>query len=76
MSKLSLIPVKEMVDTVTIVKQTKIAKEGGWAKIKRGKYKGDIGQVLAVLCSGRAEEGKVGRGGLGRWGDGGVEQGG
>ena len=48
-SKLSLIPVKEMVDTVTVVKQTKIAKEGGWAKVKRGKYKGDIGRV-ASLC--------------------------
>ena len=31
-NKMSLIPVKEMVDTVTIVKQTKIAREGGWAR--------------------------------------------
>lgn len=44
-SKLQLIPTKQMVDTVTVIKQTKIAKEGGWAKVKRGKYKGDIGQV-------------------------------
>ena len=47
-SRMSLIPVREMVDTVTVIKQTRIAKEGGWARIKRGKYKGDIAQVLSV----------------------------
>ena len=35
---------------VTVIKQTKIAKEGGWAQIKRGKYKGDIAQVRECLC--------------------------
>ena len=35
---------------VTVIKQTKIAKEGGWAQIKRGKYKGDIAQVRECFC--------------------------
>ena len=47
-TKMKLVPVKEMTDTVVIIKKSLSAQPGGWARVRRGKYKGDIVQVLAV----------------------------
>lgn len=64
-TKLQLVPIKEMVDTVTVLKKTAAAMATGWARIKRGKYKGDIAQVrllqeqngISILTAVRKPEG-------------------
>jgi transcription elongation factor SPT5 len=47
-SKMKLVPVKEMVDTVTVLRKAQSAMVGTWARIRRGKYKGDIAQITDV----------------------------
>ncbi|KAI9305604.1 hypothetical protein BJ944DRAFT_161417 [Cunninghamella echinulata] len=47
-SSLNLVPIKEMVDSINIVRQDKDIPMGGWVRIKRGKYTGDLGQVLEI----------------------------
>ena len=47
-NKMQLVPVGEMQTTVTISKKKLAAEEGGWAKLRRGKYKGDIVQVIST----------------------------
>jgi transcription elongation factor SPT5 len=47
-NKMKLVPVTEMQATVTISKKKLVAEEGGWARMKRGKYKGDIVQVIST----------------------------
>lgn len=37
-----------MVDSINIVRQEKEIPMGGWVRIKRGKYTGDLGQVLEL----------------------------
>jgi transcription elongation factor SPT5 len=47
-SKIRLVPVNEMVDCLTIKVKTTELKVGSWVRMKRGKYAGDLGQVLEV----------------------------
>ena len=47
-TKMHLIPIKEMVATVTVSKVNATAMAKGWARCKRGKYKGDIVQIISV----------------------------
>ena len=47
-SKMKLVPVKEMVDTVTVLRKAQSAMKGSWARMRRGKYKGDIAQIIEV----------------------------
>eukprot|EP00290_Baffinella_frigidus_P051885 CAMPEP_0180384472 /NCGR_PEP_ID=MMETSP0989-20121125/28552_1 /TAXON_ID=697907 /ORGANISM="non described non described, Strain CCMP2293" /LENGTH=714 /DNA_ID=CAMNT_0022384927 /DNA_START=139 /DNA_END=2280 /DNA_ORIENTATION=- len=47
-TKMKLVPVGEMQATVTISKKNIAAEEGGWARCRRGKYKGDIVQVMST----------------------------
>jgi transcription elongation factor SPT5 len=47
-SKMKLVPVKEMVDTVTVLRKAQAALVGSWARMRRGKYKGDIAQIINV----------------------------
>jgi len=44
-STLKLIPVEEMVDVLSIVPQTSQIERGGWVRIARGTYAGDLAQV-------------------------------
>lgn len=46
--KLLLVPIKEMVQALSIRKQSVELKRGQWVRIKRGIYKGDLAQVLAT----------------------------
>lgn len=47
-SKIRLVPVNEMVDCLTIKIKPAEIKIGAWVRMKRGKYSGDLGQVLEV----------------------------
>ena len=47
-SKMKLVPVKEMVDTANVIRKANQALIGGWARVRRGKYKGDIAQIIDV----------------------------
>lgn len=50
-SKISLVPIKEMVDVLTISKKESTLKIGSWVRVKRGKYQGDLAQVIDVIDS-------------------------
>ncbi|KAL7748461.1 transcription elongation factor spt5 [Sorochytrium milnesiophthora] len=54
MSKMTLVPVKEMPDTLTINKKDEASSilEGGWVRIRRGKYANDLAQVLQTSDTG------------------------
>ena len=47
-----LIPVEEMADLLKIKKQVKEVKPGSWVRIKRGKYQGDLAQVMDITENG------------------------
>ncbi|TIA89435.1 hypothetical protein E3P99_02087 [Wallemia hederae] len=47
-----LIPVDEMADLLKIRKQVKEVKPGSWVRIKRGKYQGDLAQVMDITENG------------------------
>ncbi|ORX61614.1 transcription elongation factor Spt5 [Hesseltinella vesiculosa] len=47
-STLNLVPIKEMVDTINVVRKEKEIPVGNWVRVKRGKYAGDLGQILEV----------------------------
>lgn len=47
-----LIPVDEMADLLKIKKQVKEVKPGSWVRIKRGKYQGDLAQVMDITENG------------------------
>ncbi|KAL7269592.1 transcription elongation factor spt5 [Rhizina undulata] len=51
MSKMILVPIKEMPDLLYVVKKAEIT-PGTWVRFKRGKYQGDLAQVENVLASG------------------------
>ncbi|KAJ3361314.1 transcription elongation factor spt5 [Kappamyces sp. JEL0680] len=51
-SKLHLVPVGEMVDCLRVKAKEVEIKVGMWVRVKRGKYGGDLGQVLDVPESG------------------------
>lgn len=44
-SKITLIPIDEMVDVLTVKKKAAVLLPGSWIRFTRGKLKGDIGQV-------------------------------
>src|SRR5690349_19180323 len=43
-----LVPIKEMVDVMTVSKKQISVKRGDWVRVKRGVYLGDIAQVEDV----------------------------
>lgn len=47
-SKLRLVPIDEMVDTLTIKAKSGELKEKKWVRAKKGKYAGDLGQVCST----------------------------
>ncbi|EPQ32398.1 uncharacterized protein PFL1_00594 [Pseudozyma flocculosa PF-1] len=49
---LYLIPISEMADLLKLQKVTQEIQVGGWVRIKRGKYAGDLAQVLDVSENG------------------------
>ncbi|KND03208.1 uncharacterized protein SPPG_02265 [Spizellomyces punctatus DAOM BR117] len=52
-SKLRLVPVDEMVDCLTIKKSKEVElRIGGWIRPKKGKYAGDLGQILDIRDNG------------------------
>ncbi|KAJ1913866.1 transcription elongation factor spt5 [Mycoemilia scoparia] len=50
-SKLTLIPIDQMQDVVTVKKQATTLKEGAWVRVRRGKYVGDLAQVISISDS-------------------------
>jgi transcription elongation factor SPT5 len=50
-SKMILIPVKEMPDLLRVTKSEQLV-PGGWVRIKRGKYQGDLAQIEEVETNG------------------------
>jgi transcription elongation factor SPT5 len=48
-SKVSLVPIKEMVDVLKVKERIVSVKPGGWARVKRGKYAGDLAQVSSCF---------------------------
>ncbi|KAI8368614.1 hypothetical protein EDC96DRAFT_607250 [Choanephora cucurbitarum] len=51
MSTLMLVPIKDMVDSITVQKKEVEIPLGGWVRVKRGTYAGDLAQVLEVSDS-------------------------
>jgi transcription elongation factor SPT5 len=49
--KLTLVPVKEMPDLLRVQKSEELL-PGGWIRIKRGKYQGDLAQIEEVETNG------------------------
>lgn len=50
-SKMILVPVKEMPDLLRVQKSEELL-PGGWVRIKRGKYQGDLAQIEEVETNG------------------------
>ncbi|KAI9197089.1 uncharacterized protein BJ171DRAFT_523077 [Polychytrium aggregatum] len=50
-SRLKLVPVNEMADCLSTKVKDINLKEGAWVRIKRGKYGGDLAQVMKILDS-------------------------
>jgi len=49
MSRMTLVPIQEMTDVLTIRgKETEI-KPGSWARVRKGKYAGDLCQVCILI---------------------------
>ncbi|GAA5800987.1 hypothetical protein HPULCUR_006427 [Helicostylum pulchrum] len=51
MSTLMLVPIKDMVDSISVQKKEVEIPLGGWVRIKRGTYAGDLAQVMEVSDS-------------------------
>jgi len=51
MSKMTLVPIKEMTDVLTIRGKEAEIKPGSWARVKRGKYAGDLCQIIEITES-------------------------
>ncbi|OMJ20218.1 Transcription elongation factor spt5 [Smittium culicis] len=49
--KLMLVPIDQMVDVIRVKKKDKTIQPGAWVRVKRGKYAGDLAQVLAIIDS-------------------------
>ena len=45
---LKLVPIKEMVDVMTVSKKSVSLQRGDWVRIKRGVYRGDVAQIYDV----------------------------
>ncbi|KAG4101159.1 transcription elongation factor Spt5 [Neocallimastix lanati (nom. inval.)] len=48
MSRMTLVPIKEMTDVLTIRGKESEIKPGSWARVKRGKYAGDLCQIIEI----------------------------
>jgi transcription elongation factor SPT5 len=44
--KLKIVPINEMISSITIERRVHRVKPKDWVRIKRGLYKGDLAQVL------------------------------
>ncbi|CAO3641938.1 unnamed protein product [Mucor fragilis] len=51
MSTLMLVPIKDMVDSISVQKKEVEIPLGGWVRVKRGTYAGDLAQVMEVSDS-------------------------
>ena len=45
-----MVPIKEMVDVLKVVREVSGIKRGSWVRIKRGMFKDDIARVSYVYC--------------------------
>ncbi|KAK0529873.1 transcription elongation factor spt5 [Tilletia horrida] len=50
--KLFLVPIEEMADLLKLTKIEHEVKMGGWVRFKRGKYQGDLAQVIDISQNG------------------------
>ena len=50
-TRMMLLPKSEAPHLLTVQRKTKTFSEGTWARIKSGKYKGDLAQVQCHLVS-------------------------
>ncbi|ORX44147.1 transcription elongation factor Spt5 [Piromyces finnis] len=51
MSRMTLVPIQEMTDVLTIRSKEAEIKPGSWARVKRGKYQGDLCQIIEITES-------------------------
>lgn len=47
-SRIQMVPLEEMTDVMKVKKKSETLREGAWVRINRGKYKGDLAQVLDI----------------------------
>ena len=45
-----MVPIKEMVDVLKVVREVSGIKRGSWVRIKRGMFKDDIARVSICMC--------------------------
>ena len=45
-----MVPIKEMVDVLKVVREVSGIKRGSWVRIKRGMFKDDIARVSIYVC--------------------------
>ena len=45
-----MVPIKEMVDVLKVVREVSGIKRGSWVRIKRGMFKDDIARVSYGIC--------------------------
>ncbi|KAG0165226.1 transcription elongation factor spt5 [Apophysomyces sp. BC1034] len=50
-TSLMLVPIKDMIDSINIPRKDVEIPLGGWVRVRRGKYAGDLAQVLEVTDS-------------------------
>ncbi|KAJ2852183.1 transcription elongation factor spt5 [Coemansia brasiliensis] len=55
-SKMTLVPVDDMVDVVKVKTQIRRLNAGAWVRMRRGNYAGDLAQVVATIESSDAVE--------------------
>ncbi|KAJ2767753.1 transcription elongation factor spt5, partial [Coemansia nantahalensis] len=55
-SKLTLVPINDMIDVVKVKTHTTRLNPGSWVRVKRGNYAGDLAQVASVIESSDAVE--------------------
>jgi transcription elongation factor SPT5 len=46
-----LVPIKEMIDSINVSKKQLDIVQGGWARVRRGKYAGDLAQIIDIADS-------------------------
>ncbi|EPZ36455.1 transcription elongation factor Spt5 [Rozella allomycis CSF55] len=51
LQNITLVPIKEMVDVVTVKRKPVDVKLNAWVRVKRGVYSGDLGQVVDISDS-------------------------
>ncbi|KAJ2313889.1 transcription elongation factor spt5 [Coemansia sp. RSA 2610] len=55
-SRLTLVPIEDMVDVVKVKSQAPRLNPGSWVRVRRGNYAGDLAQVVSVIESSDAVE--------------------